>query len=112
MIDWGVGGDGGWGEEALQGAYPTLPKSFTNAKTAKKRKHKELFVREEDLDKPVRLQKKRQHKEERAPAAVDADANGARRLRVSQTGRRCRRRRYRCIVPRLRCAAALPLLCE
>jgi hypothetical protein len=54
-MDWGVG-DAGWGGDALAG-YPRLPKSFTNAKTAKKRKHKELFVTEEALLKPVRLGK-------------------------------------------------------
>jgi hypothetical protein len=52
-MDWGVPG---WGEDALAG-YPTLPKSFTNAKTAKKRKHKELFLTDEALMKPVRLGK-------------------------------------------------------
>lgn len=51
-MEWGV--SGGWADEALAD-YPKLPKSFTNAKTAKKRKHKELFVTEEDLLKPVRL---------------------------------------------------------
>jgi hypothetical protein len=51
-MDWGV--SNGWAEDAL-GSYPTLPKSFTNAKTAKKRKHKELFLTDEALLKPVRL---------------------------------------------------------
>jgi len=53
-MDWGVAAE--WEDEALA-SYPTLPKSFTNAKTAKKRKHKELFVTDEDLLKPVRLAK-------------------------------------------------------
>lgn len=49
MTDWL---DSGWD---LAGAYPTLPRIMTNAATAKKRRHKELFVTEAALDRPVRL---------------------------------------------------------
>ncbi len=44
--------DDGWTPAA---AYPTLPKSMTNARAAKKRKHREFYVSEEILDRPVRL---------------------------------------------------------
>lgn len=37
-------------------SYPALPKAFTGKKAAKKRKHKELYVSEEQLLKPVKLQ--------------------------------------------------------
>jgi hypothetical protein len=47
--DWGPSWD------FTEVSYPALPKSFTAKKAAKKRKHKELFVTEEQLLKPVKL---------------------------------------------------------
>lgn len=44
-----------WGEAWSLPAYPQLPKLLTSAKTAKKRKHRELIVTEELLDRPVKL---------------------------------------------------------
>lgn len=48
--------DSGWDLSSTgQHGIPELPKSMTNARTAKKRRHKEMYVTEEQLDKPVRL---------------------------------------------------------
>ena len=82
-MDWGV--TGGWGDDAL-GGYPTLPKSFTNAKTAKKRKHKELFLTDDDLLKPVRLG----HAGAAAAAAAAAAPGAARRFAIQCTYHECR----------------------
>jgi len=46
-----------WGNAWELPDYPKLPKLFTNAKTAKKRRHKELMVTDELLDCPVKLSK-------------------------------------------------------
>ena len=37
--------------------YPQLPKMFTNAKAAKKRKHKEFIMTEADLEQVVKIPK-------------------------------------------------------
>ena len=46
--DWG----GGWG---MLPHYPALPRLLTDAKTAKRRRHKEYIVSEQDLDRAVKL---------------------------------------------------------
>lgn len=46
-----------WGESWDLPEYPKLPKLFTSAKTAKKRKHKEYIVTDELLEQPVKLPK-------------------------------------------------------
>jgi hypothetical protein len=49
-----------WGETWDLPAYPQLPKLFTSAKTAKKRKHKEFILTDELLDQPVKLPRQQQ----------------------------------------------------
>jgi hypothetical protein len=51
---------GDWGDTWDLPAYPQLPKLFTSAKTAKKRKHKEFILTDELLEQPVRLPKQQQ----------------------------------------------------
>lgn len=46
-----------WGLDWELPEYPQLPKLFTNAKTAKKRKHKEFIITDELLEQPVKLSK-------------------------------------------------------
>jgi hypothetical protein len=49
-----------WGEAWDLPAYPQLPKLFTSAKTAKKRKHKEFILTDELLEQPVKLPRQQQ----------------------------------------------------
>jgi hypothetical protein len=45
--------EGGWDVQSFD--YPKLPRAFQNANAAKRRRHKELFVTEEQLLRPVKL---------------------------------------------------------
>jgi hypothetical protein len=59
---------GDWGTDL---AYPTLPRTMTNAATSKKkRKYKELYVTPELLDKPVRLKAAGDRPDRRACTAM------------------------------------------